>query len=116
MRRARDPFFWGLFSGGGMLTALLLPALFLVTAITAPMGWFGMTGYEEWATLAGHPLTRAGLLLVAFLAFFHAAHRFRYTLYDGLQLYHLDALISIVTYGVAAVLTVLAAALLILVV
>ncbi len=109
MRRARDPFFWGLFSAGGMLAALLLPALFLIVAVAAPLGWFGMTAHVDWLALVGNPLLRLGLFGLLFLAFFHAAHRFRYTLYDGMQLYHLDALISVLTYGVATVLTLIAA-------
>ena len=113
MRRARDPFFWGLFSAGGMLTALLLPALFLVVAIAAPLDWFGITGQADWLALTGHPLVRLGLFGLVSLSFFHAAHRFRYTLYDGMQLYHLDALISVLTYGVATALTLVAAVLLI---
>jgi fumarate reductase subunit D len=40
------------------------------------------------------------------LALYHWAHRFRYTLYDGLQLYHLNQLIAVLTYGVATVLSV----------
>ena len=109
MRRARDPLLWGLFSAGGMLTALLLPALFLVVALTMPLGWLGMTGYEAWAALVASPFVRAGLFVLVVLSFFHAAHRFRYTLYDGMQLYHLDALITAVTYGVAGALTLVVA-------
>jgi fumarate reductase subunit D len=37
------------------------------------------------------------LLCVAWL--FHGAHRFRYTLYDGLQLQHLQELVVLVCYG-----------------
>ena len=44
---------------------------------------------------------------------FHWAHRFRFTLYDGLQLKHLEALIVVFCYGGAAVVTVLAAIVLI---
>ena len=37
------------------------------------------------------------------LCLLHAAHRFRYTLYDGLQLQHLQELILLVSYGGAIV-------------
>jgi fumarate reductase subunit D len=37
------------------------------------------------------------------LPLFHWAHRFRYTLYDGLQLKHLTALIAVLCYGAALV-------------
>ena len=42
---------------------------------------------------------------MATLCFFHWAHRFRYALYDGLQLYHLNQLIAVLTYGIAVALT-----------
>jgi fumarate reductase subunit D len=37
------------------------------------------------------------------LALFHWAHRFRYTLYDGLQIKHLNELVAVLCYGVALV-------------
>ena len=37
------------------------------------------------------------------------AHRFRFTLYDGLQLNHLYGLIAVLSYGGATVLTLIAA-------
>ncbi|HWT80778.1 MAG TPA: fumarate reductase subunit D, partial [Candidatus Methylomirabilis sp.] len=37
------------------------------------------------------------------MPFFHWAHRFRYTLYDGLQLKHLTELIAILCCGSALV-------------
>jgi fumarate reductase subunit D len=53
---------------------------------------------------------RAFLSVLVVLALFHWAHRFRYTLYDGLQLYHLNQLIAVLTYGVATVLSLAAVA------
>jgi fumarate reductase subunit D len=46
------------------------------------------------------------------LSLVHGAHRFRYTLYDGLQIKHLDELINLLCYGGAVAGTVWAAALL----
>jgi fumarate reductase subunit D len=43
---------------------------------------------------------------------FHAAHRFRYTLYDGLQIKHLNAPVAVLCYGGAIVGTAAAAYLL----
>jgi fumarate reductase subunit D len=37
------------------------------------------------------------------LSLFHWAHRFRYTLYDGLQIKHLNELINLFCYGGALV-------------
>ena len=46
------------------------------------------------------------------LSRFHWAHRFRHTLYDGLQIKHLNEVIALISYGVAVVGSVIAAMLL----
>ena len=107
--RSREPFLWALFGGGGMASALLLPALAFLLWIAIPMGWVAGPSLETMAPLVRHPLTRLFLFGFCTLSFFHWAHRFRYTLYDGLQLYHLNELIAAVTYGIATLLTVVAA-------
>lgn len=105
MRRSREPFLWAAFSAGGMGAALLFPALIFVLWVAGPLGWAAPPTHGELATLLSNPIVRfVGFGLLG-LAFFHWAHRFRYTLYDGLQLYHLNQLIAIVTYGVATLLT-----------
>ncbi len=109
MRRSREPFLWALFSGGGMLAALFLPAMVFVLWIAGPLGWVEAGSFVSDAALFGNPLVRLFLFALISLALFHWAHRFRYTLYDGLQLYHLNQLIAIVTYGVATGLTALSA-------
>ncbi len=53
------------------------------------------------------------LFVVLMLSLFHAAHRFRYTLYDGLQIKHLNVPVAVVCYGGAIVGTVAAAVLLV---
>ena len=108
MRRSREPFLWALFSGGGMISAMFFPALALLLWVAAPLGWVTMPSYGELAPLVRHPLTRLCLFPVFVLSMFHWAHRFRYTLYDGLQLYHLNMLIAVITYGIASLLTVVA--------
>ena len=60
----------------------------------------------------GHPLTRIALLAVCVLSLLHAAHRFRYTLYDGLQIKHLNEVIALACYGGAIVGSIAAAYLL----
>jgi fumarate reductase subunit D len=54
-------------------------------------------------SVARNPLTRIVLLGLFVLALFHWAHRFRYTLYEGLQLKHLSKLIIVGCYGGALV-------------
>ena len=110
MSRSREPLLWAMFSGGGMLAALLLPAVVFVLWVAAPLGWIDAAVYDRFAGLVRLPIARLALFGFVSLAFFHWAHRFRYTLYDGLQLYHLNDLIAVLTYGSAAVLSLVAGA------
>lgn len=112
MQRSREPIIWALFGGGGMASALLLPVLILVLFIAVPLGWVESAPFVELQTLVRHPLTRFGLWVFVTLCGFHWAHRFRYTLYDGLQLSHLNELIAVITYGIATAGTVVGAYLL----
>jgi fumarate reductase subunit D len=57
--------------------------------------------YASLHGLLGSPLVRLFLLAFIALPLFHWAHRFRYTLYDGLQLKHLTELIAVLCYGTA---------------
>jgi fumarate reductase subunit D len=57
-------------------------------------------------------VARLYLFVFVSLPLFHWAHRFRYTLYDGLQVKHLTALIVVFCYGTALAGTVMAAYLL----
>ena len=95
-----------------MLAAMFLPAAVLVLWIAAPLGW-APEANETFAGLVRHPLARLALFGFLSLAFFHWAHRFRYTLYDGLQLYHLNELIAALTYGIATILSLAAGIILI---
>ncbi len=104
-RRSREPILWALFGGGGMMAALFLPVLLGVLLVAAPMGWIELVAFADLQVLVRNPLVRLGLFGLVFLSFFHWAHRFRYTLYDGLQLSHLNELIAILTYGVATALS-----------
>lgn len=112
MARSREPFFWALFSAGGTLAALLLPALAVLLWFAVPLGWVTAPSHAELAARFGHPLVRLGLFVLVTGCLFHWGHRFRYTLYDGLQLYHLWGLIAAVCYGGAVAGTLAAAYLL----
>jgi fumarate reductase subunit D len=108
-RRSREPFFWALFSSGGMLAALVLPAVALWLWVARPLGWVPTLTDDQMIALFSPPLVRLALFVLIALALFHWAHRFRYTLYDGLQLSHLYGLIATICYGGASAFTLLAA-------
>src|SRR5687767_10065962 len=102
-KRPIEPLLWMLFSGGGMASAMLMPALVFLLALAFPLGWIDTPSYERISGLLGHPVTRLVLFGVCMLSLFHWAHRFKYTLYDGLQVKHLNELINTFCYGGAVV-------------
>ena len=98
-RRQLEPILWLLFSAGGVLAALFLPALVLLFGVAFPLGWLPPPSHAHLVAVIGHPITRPILFLLVALSLFHGAHRFRYTLYDGLQIKHLNELVNVVCYG-----------------
>ena len=111
-KRSIEPLLWTLFSAGGVLAALLMPSLAFLFGLAFPLGWLSPPGHEHLLAVLRHPLTRVVLLLLCILSLFHWAHRFRYTLYDGLQIKHLNELVNLLCYGGAIVGSVLMAYLL----
>ena len=111
-KRSNEPFLWLLFSAGGVIAALLIPVHLLLFGLAFPLGWLNGPSYPSLLELVRHPITRLYLFVLCTLALFHWAHRFRYTLYDGLQIKHLDELINTFCYGGALLGTVVAAYLL----
>jgi fumarate reductase subunit D len=97
------PLLWLLFSAGGTVAAFLVPVHLFLTGLAFPLGWLAPPSHESLLRLMAHPVTRLYLFVLIALPLFHWAHRFRYTLYDGLQLKHLTALIAVLCYGAAVV-------------
>jgi succinate dehydrogenase subunit D len=92
-----------LFSAGGVLSGMLMPILVLLFGLTIPLGWIDPPSRSALLHVLGNPLTRLVLLALFVLSLFHWAHRFRHTLYDGLQIKHLNEVVALATYGVAVV-------------
>jgi fumarate reductase subunit D len=101
-KRSVEPIPWLLFSAGGVASAMFLPVLLLLFGLVFPLGWISPPSYDDIAGLLGNWLTRLVLLGVFAVSLFHWAHRFRFTLYDGLQLKHLSRQIALLCYGGAA--------------
>ncbi len=97
--RSNDPFFWGLFSAGGVVAAFLIPAHLLLFAFAFPLGWLDAPSYARLLELVRTPWARLYLFALCSLPLFHWAHRFRFTLYDGLQIKHLNEVIFAFCYG-----------------
>jgi fumarate reductase subunit D len=108
-----EPLLWLLFSAGGVLSALLVPVLLLLFGVAYPLGWLTPPSHEAVLELFSKSsvlgwVVRVTLFLLCWLGLFHWAHRFRYTLYDGLQIKHLNEMINVLCYGGAIIGTIVA--------
>ena len=110
MARSNEPFFWALFSAGGMVTAFLLPVHLLLFGILFPLGVISLS-YDELKGIVTHPLGMIYLFVLISLSLFHAAHRLRFVLAD-LGLKPVAKPLAIVCYG-GAILGTIACALVI---
>jgi fumarate reductase subunit D len=108
-RRSPEPVVWLLFSAGGMAAALLIPVLLVLFGLAFPLGWLPTPDHAHLLALLRYPLTKLALFGLCVLSLFHWAHRFRYTLVDGLRLKPLSGLIIVCCYGGAAVGSLIAA-------
>ena len=100
-----EPFLWLLFSGGGVAAALFVPSLLFLFGLAFPLGWIDPPSFDHVQSVAQHPLTRLVVFGLCVLLLFHFAHRFRYTLYDGLRIK--SPAVALACYGVAAVAAIL---------
>jgi fumarate reductase subunit D len=102
-KRTAEPFIWLGFSAGGMVSALAVPALLFLFGVAFPLGWLDPPDRDHLYAVVAHPVSRLALLGLCFLSLVHFAHRFRFTLIDGLQLRRFDPLVATATYGSALV-------------
>ena len=107
--RSNEPLLWLLFSAGGVVAAMLIPIHLFLFGLAFPLGWLNGPSYHGLLELVRHPVTRLYLFVLCTLSLFHWAHRFRYALYDGLQIKHLNELINTFCYGGAVLGTFLTA-------
>jgi fumarate reductase subunit D len=98
-KKTLEPLLWTLFSAGGVVAAVALPIHLLLFGIAIPLERLAPPEQPYLLELLRSPWTRIYLFVLCTLALFHAAHRFRYTLYDGLQIKHLNEVINTFCYG-----------------
>jgi fumarate reductase subunit D len=103
IERHHEPLLWMLFSAGGVMSAVMMPVLVLLFGVAFPLAWITPPSHAQVLAALSHPLTRLVLLPLCVLSLFHWAHRFRHTLYDGLQIKHLNEVIAVLCYGGAIV-------------
>lgn len=105
MVKSNEPFWWSLFSAGGVVAALLIPITLLLTGIAVPLGWVTAESLRD--LVVNNLLVKIYLFVVISLPLFHWAHRFRYVAVD-LGLKGIGSALAVVCYGAAVVGTVLA--------
>jgi fumarate reductase subunit D len=97
-KRRIAPILWLLFSAGGVMAAVFLPVLVVLFGLAIPLGWV-QPDYDYLYAVFSHWLARLAVLGLFVLMLFHWAHRFKYTLIDGLQLPRLEKPITALSYG-----------------
>ncbi len=101
MAKSNEPIFWSLFSAGGMIAALFLPILMVITGFVIPQGFAPLDAlsYERvHAAVSGSIVVKLVLFSVIALPFFHWAHRFKFTLVE-IGLRKISLLLSVLCYG-----------------
>lgn len=108
-----ETIWWSLFAVGGVVAALAVPALILITGLLVPLingeairGPQPVT-HATAMRLVGSPVGRVFLFVVIALPLFHCVHRFRHTLKD-LGVHGAPGLVAALCYGSAIAGTVLA--------
>ena len=104
-RRSNEPFWWFLFSGGGMVAAMLVPVHILIHGLAVPLGLIPLT-HAQLMGLLQYKLVKLYALVLIALPLFHAAHRIRFILED-IGLHAQRTLLAVLCYGAAIVGTIL---------
>lgn len=109
-KRSKAPIFWSLFGAGGMLSALIGPALVFITGIAVPLGIFlspDSMRYSRMIAFAANWGGKAFAFAVVSLFLWHAVHRIFHSLHDfGVRT---GMLAKLLCYGGALTGTVIAA-------
>ncbi|MCH8273943.1 MAG: fumarate reductase subunit D [Armatimonadetes bacterium] len=109
--RTHEPFWWSLFSAGGVVAAFVMPVLIFLTGLAGAFGWGAAQEaftYDHIANLISNPLIKIFLFVCVSLPLFHCAHRIRHSLVD-VGLGGIKTPLAVVSYLSAAVLTVFCA-------
>ncbi|PIQ36824.1 MAG: fumarate reductase subunit D [Lysobacterales bacterium CG17_big_fil_post_rev_8_21_14_2_50_64_11] len=103
MSLSNKPIVWLPFAAGGMLAALLVPALMLVLLLDAlQLLPPGSLDYPRVVAFVSHPLARVVCVGVIALLLWHAAHRLRMTVQDiGVRSHGARQVAARLCYGAA---------------
>jgi fumarate reductase subunit D len=99
-----EPFWWTLFSVGGVVAAFLVPVHLVLFGLAIPLGWVSVS-HAKMLALVSQPLVKVFLFVLIALPFYHCFHRLRFVLED-LGLHGLRAPLAVLCYGSAVLGTV----------
>ncbi len=97
--KTMEPFWWSLFSAGGVVAAFLVPVHLFLHGLAIPLGWVSVS-HARLLALVGQPLVKMYLFVLIALPLYHWAHRFRFVLED-LGLHGLRMPLAVLCYGSA---------------
>ena len=102
MKRSNEPLFWSLFGAGGVVAALVLPVLALITGIAVPLGIMPAEtlSYERMSAFVGSWIGKLFVFGVISLTFWHAFHRIYHSLHD-LGVHKGMEFFKVLAYGLA---------------
>lgn len=101
-RDRKEPFWWGMFSAGGVVAALLVPVHILLHGLGVPLGLLepSALGHDRLQEFLTHPLVRVYVFILIVLPLYHAAHRIRFSLYElGIRDFRVS--MDVLCYGMA---------------
>jgi len=101
--KTSEPFWWGLFSAGGVVAAFLVPIHIILVGFAVPLGWI-----TDSVALYGAWWVKLYLFVLIVLPLYHWAHRFYFTLND-MGLKPISKLLAVLCYGGAIVGTIVTA-------
>ena len=95
--KTTEPFWWGLFSAGGVVAAFLVPVHIILVGFALALGWITDTGalYRNWWVISY-------LFVLIVLPLYHWAHRFYFTLND-MGLKPINKALAVLCYGGAII-------------
>jgi fumarate reductase subunit D len=109
-KRSNAPIFWGLFGAGGMMAALFGPIMVFITGIAVPLHILlpaDTMSYPNMLAFAQNFIGKGFIFVAIFLFIWHAAHRIHHSLHEvGI---HPGIVSKSLTYGLAAVITLIVA-------
>jgi fumarate reductase subunit D len=99
MARTSEPFWWSLFSVGGVVAAFLVPVHLVLFGLAIPLGWVSVS-HAKLLALISQPLVKVYVFVLIALPLYHCFHRLRFILED-LGLHGYRAPLAVLCYGSA---------------